>query len=67
MYKHKNIIPDSNCITIDKFYRQFLNSAKSIEDMTTVLNTKTIIYSPVPPKYNKLHNIFAIKMEMHLF
>lgn len=59
--KHKNIILDSNCITIDKLYRQFLNSAKSIEDMTDVLNKKTVVYPPVPPEYNKLHNMFADK------
>lgn len=59
--KHKNIVPDSNCMTIDKFYRKFLNSAKSIDELTRVLDKKTIVYPPVPPEYNKLHNMFADK------
>ncbi|MCR3757470.1 linear amide C-N hydrolase [Clostridium felsineum] len=59
---HKNIIPDKSCITIDKLYREFLNSDKSIEELLNVIKKKKVVYPPTPPEYNKMHNMFADKM-----
>lgn len=59
--KHINIIPDSKCITIDKLYRKAIKSCKSIDDFEKILDNKTVAYAPVPPDYNKNHNMFADK------
>lgn len=59
--KHVNVVPDLNCITIADLYRKFINSDQSVEEMDNILNKKTVLYPPIPPEYNKLHNMFADK------
>lgn len=57
--RHKNIMPDSNSITIEELYRGSMKSAKSIDDFNRILDGKKVIYPPTPPEYNKYHNLFA--------
>lgn len=57
--KHVNVIPDDSCIKVEQLYRQVMPSTDSLETVKKIIEQKTVIYPPIPPEYNKLHNMFA--------
>lgn len=59
--KHVNVVPNENCITIADLYRNFLNSNQLVKDVDDIISKKTVLYPPIPPEFNKLHNMFADK------
>lgn len=59
--KHKNIQPGPGKVGIDQVFRDSLRTGKQIADLKTIIGDRTVIYPPVPPEWNLLHNLFADK------
>lgn len=59
--RHQNVEPGPATISIAEVYRQSLKTADRIADLQTVIGNRTLVYPPVPPEWNMLHNLFADK------
>ncbi|MGE5390218.1 MAG: hypothetical protein ACM3PE_04055 [Deltaproteobacteria bacterium] len=57
--RHKNIEPGPGTISIAEVYRNALRSCARITDLKDMIGDKTVVYPPVPPEWNMLHNLFA--------
>lgn len=57
--RHKNVEPGPGTIGIDQVFRESLKTSESIADLRAVIGDKTVVYPPVPPEWNLLHNLFA--------
>jgi len=57
--RHKNVEPGPGTMTIAEVYRNSLKTCEQIADLKDVIGACTVVYPPVPPEWNMLHNLFA--------
>jgi len=58
---HQNVPPGPGTISIAHLYRESLQTCEKITDLKNLLGDRIVVYPPVPPEWNMLHNLFADK------
>jgi len=59
--RHKNVEAGPGTMTIAEVYRNSLRRCGQIADLNDLIGNRTMVYPPVPPEWNMLHNLFADK------